>query len=61
MNQLTDFNNIPMAYADSVAFVYGNGIILGYPDHTFKYEMSLTRAEASVIVDRVLSKTASLE
>lgn len=46
------------AYKDDVAKVVAMGIITGYPDKTFQGSKTLTRAEASAVVMRVLDQEA---
>ncbi|BEP30283.1 S-layer homology domain-containing protein [Helicovermis profundi] len=54
---IPDFNTVKANMKDSVLKVYSRGIITGYPDRSFKASNSATRAEASVIVNRLIDKT----
>lgn len=45
-------------YKDDVTKVVAMGIISGYPDKTFQGSKTLSRAEASVVVIRILDKDA---
>ncbi|MDF1618844.1 S-layer homology domain-containing protein, partial [Petrocella sp. FN5] len=42
----------------NVLKVYEGGIITGYPDGTFKPEMTLTRAEGVAVIRRIIDKSA---
>lgn len=53
---LTDFDTIEKEYKDSVNAAYFNGLITGYPDSTFKPYNTLTRAEASAVILRIIDK-----
>lgn len=52
--QIKDYNDIPKEYKDFVLKAYVKGIITGYPDGTFKYNQTATRAEASTMIVRLL-------
>lgn len=54
-HQILDFNSIDK-YQDYILKAYTKGIIAGYPDGTFKGDKSLTRAEASAVIIRVLDE-----
>ena len=54
IDAISDYNKIPSNYKDYVLEVYTKGIITGYPDRSFGGNRNLTRAEASVVVLRVL-------
>lgn len=54
--QITDYSKIPGEYQEYVAKVYAAGIITGYEDGLFRYERTLTRAEASTMIIRLLEK-----
>lgn len=54
-SNITDWNSISAEYQPYVADVYARGIITGYPeDGTFRPANSLTRAEASTVIVRML-------
>ena len=53
---ITDFDTIESEYKEFVKDAFFEGIITGYPDNTFMPYNTLTRAEASVVIDRILSK-----
>ena len=55
-NALTYLKESYEANTDSISRVSTKGIMTGYPDGSFKGENSLTRAEASTIVIRLLDK-----
>ncbi|MDE6357242.1 MAG: S-layer homology domain-containing protein, partial [Eubacteriales bacterium] len=44
---------------DAIELNTNLGIITGYPDNTFKPKNKVTRAEASVIINRLLNVIAS--
>jgi len=50
----SDYNSIGGQYLDAVEKTYVSGIITGYPDGSFGPQRVLTRAEASVVVVRML-------
>ncbi|MDW7651189.1 MAG: phosphodiester glycosidase family protein [Bacillota bacterium] len=52
----TDYAAIAPQYIQYVTDAAANGIILGYPDNTFRPKGLLTRAEAAVVIDRVLER-----
>ena len=52
---IKDSNKFTSKYEESVLKTYKLGIITGYPDHTFKPQGVLTRAEASVVVVRLIN------
>jgi len=54
---ITDLNGTG-AFREDVAKVVALGIINGYPDKTFQGAKTLTRAEASAVVVRILEKEA---
>ena len=54
IDAISDYNSITNSYKDYVLQVYSKGIITGYPDRSFGGNRNLTRAEASVVVLRVL-------
>lgn len=55
---IKDYNLNSSEYKDYVLQVYGKGIITGYKaDNTFRADRSLTRAEASTIIMRVIDQT----
>ncbi len=51
---LNDINNSP--FIDGIAFSVDNGLVVGYPDGTFKPQNNITRAEISAVMVKVLSK-----
>lgn len=51
----------PEKYIIPVLKVYNEGIITGYPDNTFRYDKYITRAEACVIIDKLVTPIASRE
>ncbi|SHH11892.1 S-layer homology domain-containing protein [Thermosyntropha lipolytica DSM 11003] len=53
-----DRDRIPAWARDGVARMYAQGIINGYPDGTFRGERSLTRAEAAVMIYRMLKRAS---
>ncbi len=55
---LTDIENLPNDLKDAVLLAYEKGIIKGYPDHTFRPDGKSTRAEAVVMIVRLLEKKA---
>ena len=52
---INDSNKFTSKYEESVLKTYKLGIITGYPDHTFRPQGVLTRAEASVVVARLIN------
>lgn len=52
------FSDVPTSYwaAEEIAAVYENGWIKGYTDGTFKPEGSLTRAEATATLNRMMGR-----
>lgn len=65
VKQIKDFGNIDEENKKAVLKTYANGIINGYEDDTFRPKNKITRAEVTVIIDRVINedvrKKASLE
>lgn len=55
---LTDIENLPNDLKDAILLAYEKGIIKGYPDHTFRPDGKSTRAEAVVMIVRLLEKKA---
>ncbi|GAA4720702.1 phosphodiester glycosidase family protein [Brevibacillus fulvus] len=54
-----NFKDAVPAYAQAaVQAAMEKGLVKGYPDQTFRPDQAVTRAEAAVILDRVLQKTA---
>lgn len=53
-DKIADWNNIPDAYKNYVAEAYNEGILSGYEDGTFKSNKSLTRAEASSVIVKLI-------
>ena len=52
--KITDWNTIPVKYRRYIAEVYAKGIISGYDDGSFGPARSLTRAEASAVIVRMI-------
>lgn len=48
-------------FSDEVFMVYAMGILGGYPDATFRPHNTLNRAEAAVIVEKIINKNSRLE
>ena len=44
-------------FANSILKSYSNGLIMGYPDGTFRPNDAITRAEMAVILNRYLNET----
>lgn len=55
-HSLKDFNSIDQGYQYHVGSVMLKGLMKGYPDGTFRPKQVITRAEAVVIIDKVLDK-----
>lgn len=53
---IADWNAIPDEYKNYVAAAYSDGILAGYDDGTFKSDRSLTRAEASSVIVKLIDK-----
>ncbi len=51
---VTDSEDFSFKYNKDIMKTYKLGIITGYPDHTFKPQGVLTRAEASAVVVRLI-------
>ncbi len=51
---LTDYGSIPPQYREYVLKAYLGGILTGYSDGTFSGERTLTRAEATAVICRLL-------
>lgn len=56
IKDIKDFDNIPDNFKDAVLCVYSKGIITGYNDGTFKFENSLTRAQTTAVISRIINK-----
>ncbi len=52
--RFTDYGQIPEWSKNAVKAVVGKGYVLGYPDGSFKPERPITRAETTVLLDRIL-------
>ncbi len=52
----TDASDIDPSYANAVEAAYANGFVSGMGDGTFAPKAELTRAEAAVVVDRMMNK-----
>lgn len=59
-NTLVYLNEIFMVNSDCITRVTSKGIMVGYPDGSFKDGNSLTRAEASTIIVRIIDKNMRL-
>ena len=55
-NTLTYLKEVSGTNLDPISIVSSSGIMTGYPDGSFKGDNSLTRAEASTIIVRILEK-----
>ncbi len=55
---LSDSNAVALKHRINVMKVYELGIITGYPDGTFKPSNTLTRAEATVVLRRIIDAAA---
>ncbi|HCC07839.1 MAG TPA: hypothetical protein DEP72_06755 [Clostridiales bacterium] len=53
---INDYSSIESFYKIEILNTYSKGIISGYPDGEFKPNNSLTRAEATTVIYRMLSK-----
>lgn len=58
---ISDYNDIPLLYRDAVLALYANGISNGYPDASIQGTNSLTRAEASTLIHRVIDSSVRLQ
>lgn len=58
---IKDIGNITPEYKQNVFKIYSLGILGGYPDGTFKPEGVLTRAEAAVVIQRILDKSRRVQ
>lgn len=56
-SSISDWNTIPAEYKNYIAQAYSKGILAGYSDGSFGSEKSLTRAEASAVVIRLIDKS----
>lgn len=54
---IADISKMPSEYKGHVLKTYALGIISGYEDGTFRYDRSATRAEASVMIMRVIDES----
>ena len=57
--QLAFKDNIPEYARGAVQVAVANGFVQGYEDDTFRPDRPVTRAEAAVILDRLVQKTGS--
>ena len=55
-SSISDWKTIPSEYKNYIAQAYSKGILAGYNDGSFGSEKSLTRAEASAVVIRLIDK-----
>lgn len=53
-NLVVDYDSISYEYQEYVLKAYSNGLITGYQDGNFKPENTLTRAEASTVIMRII-------
>lgn len=60
-NKLKDYANIEDKYKPFVLQAFAKGIISGYPDGHFKADGSLTRAEASSVLVRLVDKAERVD
>ena len=56
-SSISDWKTIPSEYKNYIAQAYSKGILAGYNDGSFASEKSLTRAEASAVVIRLIDKS----
>ncbi|ABR49400.1 NLP/P60 protein [Alkaliphilus metalliredigens QYMF] len=56
IGRIKDYDTIPKIYAEYVLKAYEKGLISGYPDGEFKGNEVLTRAEASIMVIKMIDK-----
>ncbi len=45
----------PDKYINSILTLYNAGIITGFPDHTFRYDQEMTRAQACAVINRLIT------
>ncbi len=57
IKQIKDYNDIGGFFKDYVVSAYDKYLIAGYPDGTFGGQKTITRAEASAIILRLIDKT----
>ncbi len=57
--ELSDFAALPAQYQEAVAEVYARGIVTGLPDGTFGGGRTLTRADGTVLLMRLLDERDS--
>ncbi len=53
-SQIEDMDSIYPQYQDAVINAYGLGLLNGFPDDTFQPDGNLTRAQAAVVICRLL-------
>lgn len=53
-SNIKDFNSIPNEYREYVLKAYSKGIINGLPDGTFAGDKTMTRAEATAVIARLI-------
>lgn len=51
----TDFENVAVYARDSIAKMVGAGVLSGYPDGSFAPQKEVTRAEAAVVICKMLA------
>ena len=57
-NKINDFNCIANEKQNKVLKAYEFGILLGYPDGTYQPQKTLTRAEGTTVIRRIIDKGA---
>ncbi len=57
-NTINDYNEITTNNKNQVLKAYGYGILLGYPDGTYRPDNTLTRAEGTAVIRRIVDKQA---
>lgn len=58
--QFTDTSSIPDWAVAAVTATSGSGLLVGYPDGSFRPDQAMTRAEASALLVRLLQRRAML-
>lgn len=61
INTLSDKNQIPDWSKNAISALIREGYIKGYPDNTFRPAISISRAEAAIILNKVMNKTANVQ
>lgn len=60
-NQIADMDEVASIYSEGVIGIYYLGIVEGYTDKSFKPKNTLTRAEASVFISRLILKDKRIQ